>query len=203
MKDNLLPCDGEVYLLQDAFKSKDLAPLIDNLAWRQDQITLWGKTHPVPRLQAWYADKGLSYTYSNIKLEALAWTAELTCIRNRVNELCNVNFNSVLCNLYRGGKDKNGWHRDNEPELGKQPKIASVSYGAVRKFSLRHRESKERIDIFLPSGSLLFMRGDSQIKWEHQLAPTKKEIDVRLNLTFRLRIPDDKLARASQIVSTK
>ena len=192
MRDNLLPRDGEVYLLQDAFSQAELGILQDRLAWRQDEITMWGKTHPVPRLQAWYADEGLSYTYSNILMEAANFTPELEKIRTKLNKLCGVKFNSVLCNLYRSGADKNGWHRDNEPELGINPTIASISYGEVRKFSLRHRKTKERIDLLLPSGSLLMMRGSTQNHWEHQLAATKKDIGVRLNLTFRQRIVLDR-----------
>ncbi|PIP91419.1 MAG: alpha-ketoglutarate-dependent dioxygenase AlkB [Bdellovibrionales bacterium CG12_big_fil_rev_8_21_14_0_65_38_15] len=191
MKQNLLPFEGEVYLLENAFKEEQLSPLIGELAWRQDQITLWGKTHPVPRLQAWYADDGLSYTYSKIVMEAGPWNEKLLEIKNEVITLTGHHFNSVLCNLYRSGADKNGWHRDNEPELGVNPVIASVSFGAVRKFSLRHRTTKRKIDIELPSCSLLLMRGESQHAWEHQLAATKKVISSRLNLTFRYRKSDD------------
>ena len=193
MKQNLLPFEGEVYLLENAFKEEQLSPLIGELAWRQDQITLWGKTHPVPRLQAWYADDGLSYTYSKIVMEAGPWNEKLLEIKNEVITLTGHHFNSVLCNLYRSGADKNGWHRDNEPELGVNPVIASVSFGAVRKFSLRHRTTKRKIDIELPSCSLLLMRGESQHAWEHQLAATKKVISSRLNLTFRYRKSDDRL----------
>ena len=192
MKANLLPRDGEVYLLENAFCASELEIFLENLAWRQDEITLWGKTHPVPRLQAWYADSGLSYTYSNIRLEPVTFTPELLHIRRKLEQLCGVDFNSVLCNLYRSGADKNGWHRDNEPELGVNPTIASISFGEVRKFSLRHRETKEKVDLLLPSCSLLLMRGRTQHHWEHQLAATKKQIGVRLNLTFRQRIVDDK-----------
>lgn len=191
MKQNLLPFEGEVYLLENAFKEEQLSPLIEELAWRQDQITLWGKTHPVPRLQAWYADNGLSYTYSKIVMEASPWNEKLLEIKNEVITLTGHHFNSVLCNLYRSGADKNGWHRDNEPELGVNPVIASVSFGAVRKFSLRHRTTKRKIDLELPSCSLLLMRGESQHAWEHQLAATKKVISSRLNLTFRYRKSDD------------
>ncbi len=192
MKQNLLPFDGEVYLLENAFKEEQLSPLIEELAWRQDQITLWGKTHPVPRLQAWYADNGLSYTYSKIRMEAEVWNEKLLTIKNEVVTLTGHHFNSVLCNLYRSGADKNGWHRDNEPELGVNPAIASISFGAVRKFSLRHRKTKRKIDIELPSCSLLLMKGESQHAWEHQLAATKKVISSRLNLTFRYRKSDDR-----------
>jgi len=187
-KHNLLPYDGEVFLLENAFKEQVLAPLVDEVAWRQDQITLYGKTHPVPRLQAWYADPGLTYTYSRIRLEPTPWHPLLTQIRQQLMQLCDAPFNSVLCNLYRDGSDKNGWHRDNEPELGNEPVIASISYGAVRRFSLRHLKTKERIDLELPSCSLLLMRGRSQHDWEHQLVATKKEVRQRLNLTFRNRI---------------
>tara|TARA_R110002049_G_scaffold286030_2_gene467585 strand:+ start:202 stop:798 length:597 start_codon:yes stop_codon:yes gene_type:complete len=192
-KHNLLPFDGEVYLLENAFDAKELEPLYAELAWRQDDITLWGKTYPVPRLQAWYADDGLSYTYSKIRMEANEWTDNLKKIKNKVNRISNIKFNSVLCNYYRDGSDKNGWHRDNEKELGREPPIASVSYGSARKFSLRHLKTKEKIDLILPSESLLLMTGLTQHEWEHQLSPTKKLIGPRLNLTFRCRKSDDKL----------
>lgn len=192
LKHNLLPYDGEAYLLEKAFNDALMPLLKQEIAWRQDQITLYGKTHPIPRLQAWYADHGLSYTYSKIKLEALPFSQNLQKIRSEVEALSGAKFNSVLCNLYRDGRDKNGWHRDDEKELGKNPTIASVSFGAIRTFALRHRQTRERLDLLLPSGSLLIMRGTCQHDWEHQLVATKKPVGERINLTFRFRNNDDR-----------
>jgi len=146
LKENLLPYDGEAFFVQKAVKNVSFAQIYNAIAWRQDSITLYGKTHPLPRLQAWYADPGLDYTYSRIKLEPLPWSELLLQIKKQVEDLSGHQFNSVLCNLYRDGRDKNSWHRDNEPELGTNPVIASLSFGEARKFSLRHLETKERID---------------------------------------------------------
>ncbi len=184
-KHNLLPYDGEAYLLENAISEALVAPLIDEVAWRQDHITLYGKTHPLPRLQAWYGDAGLDFTYSRIHLEALPWSDRLNQIRGQVQELGQAQFNSVLCNLYRDGRDKNGWHRDNEKPFGQCPTIASLSYGAIRRFSLRHLRTRQRIDLDLPSGSLLLMSGRCQHDWEHQIVATRKPVGLRLNLTFR------------------
>ena len=187
MVSNLLPYDGEAYLFENALENVSFEQLDGEIAWRQDSITLYGKTHPLPRLQAWYADAGLTYTYSRITLKPNPWTPLLLHIKAQVERLSGATFNSVLCNLYRDGKDKNGWHRDDEPELGVNPIIASLSFGETRKFSLRHLKTKERIDLLLPDQSLLVMRGECQHTWEHQLAKTAKVIGAWINLTFRQR----------------
>ena len=139
---------------------------------RQDKITLYGKTHDVPRLQAWYGDEGLSYSYSGIKLNPLTWTPELLDIKFKIENLVGEEFNSVLINKYREGKDYAAWHSDDEKELGQNPTIASLSLGSERMFHLRHKENKglETLKIALENGSLVIMKGKLQHYWKHQLA---------------------------------
>ena len=155
--------------------------------WRQENIRMFGRMVPQPRLVAWYGDPGLSYTYSGLTLEPLPWTATLTEVRDRVEEACGTCFNSVLLNLYRTGADSMGWHSDDEPELGENPVIASVSLGEKRKFHFRHRFNPElpRIHLELTSGSLLLMQGTTQHYWHHQVPKTRRNVSPRINLTFR------------------
>ena len=163
------------------------ALLRKNLAWRQDSIKMYGKELLIPRLQAWYGDQSARYKYSGILLEPLAWTPTLLELKKRVEKACNTKFNSVLVNLYRDGKDSMGWHSDDEPELGKNPVIASLSLGATRRFSFRHRQQKDlaKIRMDLLDGSLLIMRGKTQHYWQHSLPKTAKKVGERINLTFR------------------
>jgi len=155
------------------------------IPWAQRDVVVYGKRYPQPRLVAWFGDRGASYTYSRLTLEPLPWTESLTHIKRQVEQLAGTRFNSVLANLYRNGQDTNGWHSDDEPELGTNPIIASVSLGAVRRFDLRHKHSKATIRCDLPSGSLLIMAGNTQSQWQHQLPRTKKVDRPRINLTFR------------------
>ncbi|MCH2043066.1 MAG: alpha-ketoglutarate-dependent dioxygenase AlkB [Saprospiraceae bacterium] len=163
------------------------ALLRKNLAWRQDSIKMYGKELLIPRLQAWYGDQSARYKYSGILLEPLAWTPTLLELKKRVEKACNTKFNSVLVNLYRDGKDSMGWHSDDEPELGENPVIASLSLGATRRFSFRHRQQKDlaKIRMDLLDGSLLIMRGKTQHYWQHSLPKTAKKVGERINLTFR------------------
>ena len=156
-------------------------------AWGQGRLTLWGKTHDEPRLTAWYGDAGKSYSYSGIVLHPQPWTPLLNEIRACVNEAAQTEFNSVLLNLYRDGRDSNGWHQDNEPALGVNPVIASVSFGAVRRFQMRHKIRKDlKLNLDLPHGSLLLMAGATQHTWQHQIPKTAKPVGERINLTFRV-----------------
>ena len=178
--------------------------LLGELAWQQDDIELYGKTHKVPRLSCWYGEPNLRYSYSGISAKALPWTPLLRQIKNRVNTLLGVQanssarfdkapdfkgkpyFNSVLCNLYRNGDDGVAWHADDEAELGEQPIIASLSFGALRQFQLKHRyQPALRHSMQLPHGSVLLMQGQTQSHWLHQLAKSKKPLLPRINLTFR------------------
>lgn len=140
---------------------------------------------PAPRLEAWYGDAGASYSYSGLAHEPLPWTPELQRLRERVEVAAGTTFNSVLANLYRDGNDSNGWHADDESELGEQPVIASLSLGAARRFLLRHRASVERVEVVLEAGSLLLMRGKTQQCWKHSVPKQRTVHAPRINLTFR------------------
>lgn len=153
--------------------------------WRQEQITLYGKTFDVPRLQAWYGDENAGYQYSNLKMEPLPWSSELLGLRQKCEDISNSPFNSVLANLYRHGQDGMGRHADNEPELGEQPVIASLSFGEVRNLDFYHNETKNKVRLPLENGSLLIMSGNTQKHWQHSVAKTKKMLAPRINLTFR------------------
>ena len=160
--------------------------LFETIPWQQDPITVFGKTYDQPRLTALHANNNKPYSYSGITMYPNQMTTELTAIYERIRTVSSVEFTSVLLNLYRDGKDSNGWHADNEKELGKSPNIASVSFGAQRFFHLKHRTIKEaRLKVLLHSGSLLLMEGDTQEKWLHQIPKTAKPIQPRINLTFR------------------
>ncbi len=183
-----MPYDGEIDLFEDAVDSPDtrLVQLIEGLAWAQQQIVVFNRLHNEPRLSAWYGDPDCSYTYSGITLIPKPWVEPLHTIKKACEELSGTSFNSVLANLYRDGNDSMGWHADNEPELGPNPTIASVSFGAERRFDLRHRISNEKVQIVLPHGSILVMSGETQSHWMHAIAKTKKVREPRVNLTYRM-----------------
>lgn len=151
-------------------------------------MKLFGKEIDLPRLTAWYGDDGKSYTFSGIPMSPNAWTPVLLFIKERIEKVAEVEFNSVLLNLYRNEKDSISWHSDDEPELGKNPIIASVSFGEVRRFHLRHKLNKslDKIGINLTLGSLLIMKGSTQQFWQHQILKTSKSLNKRINLTFRI-----------------
>lgn len=160
--------------------------LINNTPWQQDDIKVFGKVYQQPRLTALYGEKGKSYTYSGITMQPLPFTSVLKEIKSMVETVSKEAFTTVLLNLYRDGNDSNGWHSDNEKELGKNPEIASVSFGAERIFHLKHKENKGlKKSIMLQHGSLLIMKGATQEKWKHQIPKTKKTVNPRINLTFR------------------
>jgi alkylated DNA repair dioxygenase AlkB len=164
------------------------AELLSQTAWGQRHVKIYGKLYAEPRLTAWYGDAGKRYSYSGITLEPLPWTPLLLSIKARVDAAAQTTFNSVLLNLYRDGRDSNGWHQDNEPELGQNPVIASLSFGAARRFQLRHKFRKElpKLDLDLTHGSLLVMAGPTQHYWQHQIPKTAKPVVARINLTFRV-----------------
>jgi alkylated DNA repair dioxygenase AlkB len=154
--------------------------------WQQDDIMIFGKTYKQPRLTALYANNNKPYSYSNITMQPTLFTTELQQIKSDIEKEAHHKFTSVLLNRYRDGNDSNGWHADNEKELGTNPVIASLSLGESRPFHFKHRKIKEeRHKINLSHGSLLIMRGDMQHHWLHQIAKTKKDIGERINLTFR------------------
>jgi alkylated DNA repair dioxygenase AlkB len=165
-----------------------LAELLRTTAWQQDRITLYRKSIALPRLTAWYGDPGLAYTYSGIRMEPRAWSPALRSVKARVEALCGQAFTSVLLNQYRHGQDGMAWHSDDEPELGTDPLIASVSFGATRRFRLRrkpHAKGSRPLAVDLLTGSCLVMSGRTQALWEHALAKTRKPVGPRVNLTFR------------------
>lgn len=154
--------------------------------WQHDNITVFGKTYKQPRLTALFGETNQPYSYSNIVMHPKPFTSTLKSIKTKVEAESKTNFNTLLINLYRDGKDSNGWHADNETELGKNPVIASLSLGESRPFHFKHRKIKsERHKLILEHGSLLIMKGEMQHFWLHQIAKTKKKIKPRINLTFR------------------
>lgn len=160
-----------------------LERLIGETAWRAESITLWGKRMAQPRLTAWYGEA--SYTYSGLRLDPLPFTPLQLMIKDAVEAASGHAFNSVLLNYYRDGRDSMGMHSDDEPELGPEPVIASVSFGATRPFILRHKRSRQTVKLDLPPGSLLLMAGPTQANWQHGINKTARPIGPRVNLTFR------------------
>jgi alkylated DNA repair dioxygenase AlkB len=154
--------------------------------WREDTVTLFGRTHPVPRLTALYGDPGAHYSYSRLRLDPLPWTPLLTAWRDRVREASSASYNSVLLNFYRDGRDSNGWHADDEAELGPEPVIASLSLGVTRTMAFRRRdETTMRWKVDLADGDLLVMWGNSQRDWLHSVPKSTRVRGPRINLTFR------------------
>ena len=187
---NLLPFQGEAFFHPSFFSLEEADHLFKvlqkGLAWQQEPIWMFGKQILQPRLTALYGDPKVPYGYSGISMQALPFTAELERIKQRLQEFTQHEFTHVLCNYYRDGQDSMGWHRDNEAVLGRNPKIASITFGASRSFQLRPYSEKEpKVTLELSHGSLLLMEGESQHYWEHQLPKTKKVQEPRINLTFR------------------
>ena len=161
--------------------------LLETISWQQDDINIFGKTYKQPRLTALYANNNEPYSYSNITMIPHKFTKELLNIKVKVESVIDTNFTTCLLNLYRNGQDSNGWHADNEKELGSNPIIASVSFGSERLFKLKHRYDKNlKKNLVLQHGSLLIMQGETQHHWLHQIPKTKKEVGKRINLTFRI-----------------
>jgi alkylated DNA repair dioxygenase AlkB len=174
------------------FLNKDIANayfelLRTSVPWQQDDIKVFGKTYAQPRLTALYGNNGKPYSYSNIKMQPHEFTTELLKIKTKIETKTEVKFTTCLLNLYRNGKDSNGWHADNEKELGQNPVIASISLGQERYFHLKHRKDKTlKHKILLQHGSLMLMQGETQHHWLHQIPKTAKPIVERINLTFRV-----------------
>lgn len=183
--------DAEIEYYPNFFntiRANELFEKLENeIPWQQDNITVFGKTHPQPRLTALFGNEGKPYGYSNIVMQPHHWNPLLMFIKNEIEEIVNKDFTTVLLNYYRNGKDSNGWHADNEKELGRNPVIASVSFGAERSFHLKHNIIEEqKLKISLKNGSLLIMKGTTQHFWKHQIPKTAKDIGPRINLTFRI-----------------
>jgi len=182
--------NGEFLYIENLFdvKSSDFyfQSFLKDIEWKQEKMNMYGKEILFPRLTAWYGDNDKPYTFSGITLRPNEWTEVLTQIKMKIETKTTAIFNSVLLNLYRNGNDSISWHTDAEKELGVNPVIASVNFGATRKFQLKHTETKEKIELELTHGSLLIMQGELQHFWKHQVPKTKKEVKERINLTFRV-----------------
>jgi alkylated DNA repair dioxygenase AlkB len=183
--------DAEIIYFPHFFDKKEadaiFTQLVKDIPWQQDDIQVFGKIHPQPRLTALFGNEGKPYSYSNIKMQPYPWTLFLQKIKSYVESVSDTNFTTVLLNQYRDGKDSNGWHADNEKELGSNPVIASVSFGSERIFQLKHNSiSGLKQNIILEHGSLLLMKGTTQHFWKHQIPKTSKPIGPRINLTFRV-----------------
>ncbi|HOZ73684.1 MAG TPA: alpha-ketoglutarate-dependent dioxygenase AlkB [Flavobacterium sp.] len=183
--------DADIRYFPGFFDAESATAMFDELMrtipWQQDDITVFGKTHPQPRLTALFGNDGKPYSYSNLTMQPHPWILLLQKIRYKIAEVCDTDFTSVLLNLYRDGKDSNGWHADNEKELGQNPVIASLSFGAARSFQLKHNtNNSQRLNLTLEHGSLLLMQGTTQHCWKHQIPKTAKPVGPRINLTFRV-----------------
>jgi alkylated DNA repair dioxygenase AlkB len=186
---NLLPFDGvveyhgKIMNTQKALSYYQL--LMDTVEWKNDEAVIFGKHIITKRKVAWYGDEGFSYTYSNITKQALPWTPELLELKKLSEQLSNATYNSCLLNLYHTGEEGMAWHSDDEKTLGHHSAIASLSFGAERKFSFKHKRTKDTVSIVLEQGSLLVMKEATQVNWLHRLPPTTKVKTPRINLTFR------------------
>ena len=186
---NHLPYDGTVQyygkVLQTAAADHYFEMLLHSIAWENDQALIFGKLLTTKRKVAWYGDRRFEYTYSNMNKYALPWTQELVELKQLVEELTGETFYSCLLNLYHHGEEGMAWHSDAETDLKKDGAIASLSFGAERKFAFKHKQSKEKVELYLEHGSLLVMKDTTQSYWLHRLPPTKKVSTARINLTFR------------------
>lgn len=189
---NLLPFDGEVEYFGKVMSYEKaqhyLQQLLTTIEWRNDEAVIFGRHIITKRKVAWYGNQSFSYTYSNITKQALPWTPELLELKNLSEKLTAATYNSCLLNLYHTGEEGMAWHSDDEKTLGHHSAIASMSFGAERKFSFKHKQTKETVSLQLEPGSLLVMKGATQINWLHRLPPTKKVTQPRVNLTFRLMV---------------
>ena len=175
------------YLFSPEERETFFAQLRDQVHWQQEAIKLYGRSIPLPRLTAWFGDEGKTYMYSGINVAPEPWTPTLVKIKDRIEEVSEITFNSVLLNYYRNERDSVSWHSDDEPELGKNPTIGSVSFGDVRTFQLKHKtDTSLKISRDLPDGSYLQMAGSTQHYWLHQIPKRTRKIGPRINLTFRV-----------------
>jgi len=183
--------DADISLFSSLFSPQEADDFFDilkkDIDWKQEQINLYGKVHDIPRLTAWYGEPNKTYVYSGIEVKSVPWTQPLLQIKEKVETVSNIQFNSVLLNFYRSGDDGVSWHSDDEPELGRNPVIGSVSFGEPRPFQLKHKsldDTKQKI--ILEHGSYLLMQGETQHHWLHQIPKSKKKMGERINLTFRV-----------------
>ncbi|WP_300665412.1 alpha-ketoglutarate-dependent dioxygenase AlkB [Fluviicola sp.] len=186
---NLLPKDGTVHYYGILLEKKEadlyLEKLLENIEWKNDEAVIFGKHILTKRKVAWYGKKAFSYTYSNTTKYALPWTKELQKLKMLIEQESGETFNSCLLNLYHNGDEGMAWHSDAETDLKKDGAIASMSFGAERKFAFKHKQSMEKVELILEHGSLLVMKDTTQTHWLHRLPPSKKIHEPRVNLTFR------------------
>ncbi len=190
-KTGLTTIENGEYLFYPNFFTKSesdifLQKLKSEIEWKQESMNMYGKKINFPRLTAWYGDNDKPYSFSGITLSPKVWNEGLVSIKSKIEPIAKVDFNSVLLNRYRDGNDSISWHTDAEKELGINPVIASVNFGATRKFQLRHIKTKEKLEIELTHGSLLIMQGELQHFWQHQVPKTSQKVGERINLTFRV-----------------
>jgi alkylated DNA repair dioxygenase AlkB len=188
-----MTCCNELEVIEDFYAVADCKRIYQRLLqeqnWPDNHYIVAGRQFTLPRLQTWHADPGVKYSYSNNLLETRSWTSLLSDIRAKIELYLDFSFNSVLVNWYRNGEDYVGWHADNEPELGEQPFIVSLTFGAERLFEFRHKKSLESGRVLLRSGTLLIMRPNFQHHWLHSVPIEKTLMEGRINLTFRKVIP--------------
>ena len=190
-KTGLTTIENGEYLFYPNFFTKSESDIFfqklkSEIEWKQESMNMYGKKINFPRLTAWYGDNDKPYSFSGITLSPKVWNEELVSIKRKIEPIAKVDFNSVLLNRYRDGNDSISWHTDAEKELGLNPVIASVNFGATRKFQLRHIKTKEKLEIELTHGSLLIMQGELQHFWQHQVPKTSQKVGERINLTFRV-----------------
>lgn len=183
--------DAEIFYISNFYETSKadsiFRELFNETQWQEDEITVFGKTYKQPRLTALYAENEKPYSYSNITMHPKPFTSLLKEIKLDLEKISGNMFTTVLLNLYRDGSDSNGWHSDDEKELGKNPAIASLSLGAERMFHLKHKTNPNfKTKIALEHGSLLLMQGTTQHFWKHQISKTARKVEPRINLTFRL-----------------
>ena len=186
---NILPYDGHACNYGFVF-NKDTCriyfdKLMETIPWKPDELIMFGKHIITSREIAWFGDADYEYSYGNTIKKALPWTRDLLKIKKKVELISGTLFNSCLLNLYHNGNEGMCWHQDNEKELGDNPTIASLSFGVSRKFSFKHKSTKQRIDMILESGSLVIMKDQTQEYWLHSVPKSKKITQARINLTFR------------------
>ncbi len=186
---NLLPSDGEVYYhgpaLDPVEAERHLSLLLADTPWKSDEVMMFGKRIVTARKIAWYAETDRAYAYSGTVKEALPWTSQLLKLKHLVETRTGASYNSCLLNLYHDGTESMGWHSDDEKSLATGGSIASLSLGAARKFSFKHKSDKRTVSLILESGSLLEMKGGTQKHWHHQLPKSARVKEPRINLTFR------------------
>ena len=189
---NILPLDGIVnylgIILEPASAQNYFEKILETVPFKNDEVVIFGKRIVTKRKVAWYGDSNFAYTYSNTTKQALGWTKELLELKNTIEEKTQSTFNTCLINLYHDGNEGMGWHSDNEKTIKKDSCIASLTFGAERKFLLKHKKTNQTVSIPLQNGSLLAMKGATQSNWLHSIPKTTKVNKPRINLTFRLMI---------------